>query len=48
MRVDGTLDYLDLPGGDPEAVKAFYGSAVGWSLCFRDSPGSGLAVGAGG
>jgi len=32
MREDGKLDYLELPGGDLGAVKAFYGAAFGWSF----------------
>jgi predicted enzyme related to lactoylglutathione lyase len=30
MREDGKLDYLELPGGRLEPVKAFYGAAFGW------------------
>ena len=30
MREDGKLDYLELPGGDLPASKAFYGAAFGW------------------
>ena len=30
MREDGKLDYLELPGGDLPATKAFYGEAFGW------------------
>ena len=30
MREDGKLDYLEMPGGDLPAVKAFYGEAFGW------------------
>ena len=30
MREDGKLDYLELPGGDLAAAKAFYGAAFGW------------------
>lgn len=30
MREDGKLDYLELPGGDLPAAKAFYGAAFGW------------------
>ena len=44
MREDGTLDDLELPRGDPRAVKALYGSAFGWSFCFRHPAGSELAV----
>jgi predicted enzyme related to lactoylglutathione lyase len=32
MREDGKLDYLEMPGGDLPAVKAFYGQAFGWSF----------------
>jgi predicted enzyme related to lactoylglutathione lyase len=32
MRKDGKLDYLEMPGGDVAAVKAFYGQAFGWSF----------------
>lgn len=32
MREDGKLDYLELPGGDLGAVKAFYGAAFGWTF----------------
>lgn len=32
MREDGKLDYLELPGGDLPATKAFYGEAFGWSF----------------
>lgn len=34
MREDGKLDYIELPGGDLPANKAFYGAAFGWT--FRD------------
>jgi predicted enzyme related to lactoylglutathione lyase len=30
MREDGKLDYLEMPGGDTPATKAFYGAAFGW------------------
>ena len=30
MRQDGKIDYLELPGGDLDQVKAFYGTAFGW------------------
>lgn len=30
MREDGKLDYLELPGGDLAASKAFYAAAFGW------------------
>jgi predicted enzyme related to lactoylglutathione lyase len=32
MRADGKLDYLEMPGGDLPAVKAFYGQAFGWTF----------------
>ncbi len=32
MREDGELDYLEMPGGDLVAVKAFYSKAFGWSF----------------
>lgn len=32
MREDGKLDYLELPGGDLPATKAFYGAAFGWTF----------------
>lgn len=32
MREDGKIDYVELPGGDLGAVKAFYGAAFGWSF----------------
>lgn len=32
MREDGKIDYVELPGGDLAAVKAFYGQAFGWSF----------------
>lgn len=30
MRQDGKVDYVELPGGEVRAVKAFYGEAFGW------------------
>lgn len=30
MREDGKIDYVEFPGGDLAAVKAFYGAAFGW------------------
>jgi predicted enzyme related to lactoylglutathione lyase len=30
MREDGKLDYLEMPGGDLPAQKAFYASVFGW------------------
>ena len=32
MREDGKLDYLELPGGDLPATRAFYGAAFGWKF----------------
>ena len=32
MREDGKLDYIELPGGDLPAAKAFYGEAFGWKF----------------
>lgn len=32
MREDGKLDYLELPGGDLPATKAFYDAAFGWKF----------------
>ncbi len=32
MREDGKLDYLEMPGGDLPAVKAFYAQAFGWTF----------------
>ncbi len=32
MREDGKLDYLEMPGDDLGAVKAFYGAAFGWTF----------------
>ena len=30
MREDGKVDYVELPGGELPAVKAFYAGAFGW------------------
>ncbi|HEY4031666.1 MAG TPA: VOC family protein [Caulobacteraceae bacterium] len=30
MRQDGKLDYLEMPGGDLAALKAFYTQVFGW------------------
>lgn len=30
MREDGKLDYLEMPGGELQAQKAFYAAAFGW------------------
>jgi predicted enzyme related to lactoylglutathione lyase len=30
MRQDGKLDYLEAPGGDLPATKAFYAAVFGW------------------
>jgi predicted enzyme related to lactoylglutathione lyase len=32
MREDGKIDYVELPGGDLPAAKAFYGAAFGWTF----------------
>ncbi len=32
MHEDGKLDYLEMPGGDLPAVKAFYAKAFGWTF----------------
>ncbi|THD58853.1 VOC family protein [Phenylobacterium sp.] len=32
MREDGKIDYVELPGGDLTATKAFYGQAFGWAF----------------
>jgi uncharacterized protein len=32
MKVDGKLDYLELPGGDMPATKRFYAETFGWSF----------------
>lgn len=32
MPQDGYLDYIELPGPDIPATKAFYGSVFGWSF----------------
>jgi predicted enzyme related to lactoylglutathione lyase len=32
MPADGCLDYIELPGPDIPATKAFYGSVFGWSF----------------
>ena len=32
MPADGFLDYIELPGSDIPATKAFYGSVFGWSF----------------
>ncbi|MDB5423468.1 MAG: hypothetical protein JWQ29_884 [Phenylobacterium sp.] len=32
MRVDGKIDYIELPGGDLAATKGFYGQAFGWTF----------------
>ncbi len=34
MREDGKIDYVEQPGGDLPATKAFYSQAFGWT--FRD------------
>ncbi len=32
MREDGKIDYVELPGGDMPATKAFYAAAFGWGF----------------
>lgn len=32
MRGDGKIDYVELPGGDLPAAKAFYADAFGWAF----------------
>ncbi|MDP3747487.1 MAG: VOC family protein [Phenylobacterium sp.] len=32
MREDGKIDYVEMPGGDLVATKAFYAKAFGWSF----------------
>jgi predicted enzyme related to lactoylglutathione lyase len=32
MTIDGALDYVELPGSDMPATKAFYASVFGWSF----------------
>ncbi len=32
MREDGKIDYVEFPGGDLPATKAFYASAFGWTF----------------
>jgi predicted enzyme related to lactoylglutathione lyase len=32
MREDGKVDYVEMPGGDLPAAKAFYTDAFGWSF----------------
>ncbi|ODT85329.1 VOC family protein [Phenylobacterium sp. SCN 70-31] len=32
MRQDGQIDYVELPGGDLSASKAFYAQAFGWGF----------------
>ena len=32
MRKDGKIDYVELPGGDLPATKAFYDAAFGWGF----------------
>ena len=41
MREDGKIDYVEMPGGDLPATKAFYADAFGWA--FTDY-GSGYAA----
>lgn len=32
MKIDGKLDYLELPGGDMAVTKQFYACAFGWTF----------------
>jgi predicted enzyme related to lactoylglutathione lyase len=32
MREDGKIDYVEFPGTDLSATKAFYGAAFGWTF----------------
>ena len=32
MRVDGKIDYIEFPGADLPATKAFYAGAFGWTF----------------
>ena len=32
MREDGKIDYIEFPGSDLAATKAFYGAAFGWAF----------------
>jgi predicted enzyme related to lactoylglutathione lyase len=32
MREDGKIDYIEQPGGDLKATKAFYQQAFGWTF----------------
>jgi len=32
MREDGKIDYVEFPGTDLAATKAFYGAAFGWTF----------------
>jgi uncharacterized protein len=32
MREDGKVDYVEMPGGDLPATKAFYAQAFGWGF----------------
>ena len=32
MREDGKIDYVEMPGGELPAVKAFYTAAFGWKF----------------
>jgi len=32
MREDGKIDYVEFPGGDLPATKAFYAKAFGWAF----------------
>ena len=32
MREDGKVDYVEMPGGELPAIKAFYAQAFGWGF----------------
>lgn len=32
MHEDGHIDYIEFPGGELKATKAFYGAAFGWTF----------------
>ena len=32
MREDGKIDYVEMPGGELPATKAFYAAAFGWTF----------------
>ncbi len=45
MNEDGKLAYLELPGGDMAATKAFYGSVFGWTFTDYGPTYAGFAEG---